>query len=120
MFGMGFGEILLIAVVAIVFLGPDKLPKAMVDVAKFFKSVKRTLSEAKDMVDREAHLNDIKEQALEYKSTFESAANSMSDDFSLDSLESSEKPKKSEKETKTSAETKTETKNVEKPKESDA
>ncbi len=30
MFGMGFTEILMIAVVAIIFLGPDKLPSAMV------------------------------------------------------------------------------------------
>ena len=40
MFGFGFTEILIIVVIAILFLGPDKLPSAMVDVAKFFRSVK--------------------------------------------------------------------------------
>ena len=35
MFGMGFTEILIIMVIAILFLGPDKLPGAMVDIAKF-------------------------------------------------------------------------------------
>ena len=38
MFGMDMGELLVIAIVAIIFLGPDKLPDAMVIVAKFFKS----------------------------------------------------------------------------------
>ena len=33
MFGLGFTEILLITIVAILFLGPDKLPDMMVSVA---------------------------------------------------------------------------------------
>jgi len=37
MFGLGFMEILFIAIIAILFLGPDKLPGAMVDIAKFIK-----------------------------------------------------------------------------------
>ena len=47
MFGMGFIEILMVAVVAILFLGPDKLPDAMVKVAKFMKSVKKAIGDAK-------------------------------------------------------------------------
>ena len=34
MFGIGFTELVLIAIVAILFLGPDKLPQAMVEIAK--------------------------------------------------------------------------------------
>ncbi len=41
MFGMGIGEILLIAIVAVLFLGPDKLPSTMVDIAKFFRQRQR-------------------------------------------------------------------------------
>ena len=40
---MGFTEILLIAIVAILFLGPDKLPGAMVEIAKFIKGAKKQL-----------------------------------------------------------------------------
>jgi len=47
MFGIGFTELLLIAIIAILFLGPDKLPTALVDMAKFIKSVKKTIGEAK-------------------------------------------------------------------------
>jgi len=41
MFGMGFTEILFIAVIAIIFLGPDKLPEAMVQIANFLTISKR-------------------------------------------------------------------------------
>ena len=37
MFGMSFSEILVIAVIAVLVLGPDKLPSAMVQIAKFLK-----------------------------------------------------------------------------------
>ena len=43
MFGMGFTEILVVIVIAILFLGPDKLPTAMVEVAKFIKGIKKEL-----------------------------------------------------------------------------
>ena len=43
MFGMGFTEILVIAIIAILFLGPDKLPDTMVQIAKFFRNTKNTI-----------------------------------------------------------------------------
>ena len=67
MFGMGFTEILLIAIVAILFLGPDKLPDMMVKVAKFMKSVKKAVGDAKGALDEELKIADLKEEAMSYK-----------------------------------------------------
>ncbi|MDR2033352.1 MAG: Sec-independent protein translocase protein TatB [Helicobacteraceae bacterium] len=67
MFGMGLGEILFIAVIAIVFLGPEKLPDAMIKTAKFFRAVKKHLTEAKTALDQEINLSQLKSDALEYK-----------------------------------------------------
>ena len=67
MFGMGFTELLVIAVVAILFLGPDKLPSTMVEIAKFFRSMKQTVNSVKESINEEIHLEDIKKEALEYK-----------------------------------------------------
>ncbi|MDR1451846.1 MAG: Sec-independent protein translocase protein TatB [Helicobacteraceae bacterium] len=67
MFGIGLGELLLIAVVAIVFLGPDKLPETMMKTAKFFRVVKKHLTEAKTAFEQEINLNELKSEALEYK-----------------------------------------------------
>jgi len=71
MFGMGFTEILFIAVIAIIFLGPDKLPEAMVQIAKFFNSFKKTVSEAKSTFENEIHMNELREEALSYKRTID-------------------------------------------------
>jgi sec-independent protein translocase protein TatB len=67
MFGMGFTEILIIAVIAILFLGPDKLPSAMIEVAKFFRNAKKTIGSVKDSLEEEMNVKDIKEEALSYK-----------------------------------------------------
>ncbi len=67
MFGIGFTELLLISVIAILFLGPDKLPQALVEMAKFIKSVKKTIGDAKGSLEEEMKIADLKEEALAYK-----------------------------------------------------
>ena len=57
MFGMGFMEILLIAIVAVIALGPEKLPNAMVEIAKFIKKFKSGLEDAKSTLDNEIRNN---------------------------------------------------------------
>jgi sec-independent protein translocase protein TatB len=64
---MGFSEILIIVVIAILFLGPDKLPQTMVDIARFFRSAKRTLASAKASIEEELHVEDIKREVNSYK-----------------------------------------------------
>ncbi|MDE5926265.1 MAG: Sec-independent protein translocase protein TatB [Helicobacter sp.] len=86
MFGMGFFEILMIAVVAIIFLGPEKLPKALVDMAKFLRVVKKTMDDAKESLEREVNLNKIKEEALAYKNSITQEAQSISKDLELKDL----------------------------------
>jgi sec-independent protein translocase protein TatB len=67
MFGMGFTEIILIALIAIIALGPEKLPTAMVEVAKFFKNFKNGITQAKDAIDQEINISELKENAESYK-----------------------------------------------------
>ena len=75
MFGMGFTEIMIIAVIAILFLGPDKLPSAMVDIAKFFRSAKRTINSVKTSLEEEMNVSEIKQEALAYKKELLEASN---------------------------------------------
>jgi len=75
MFGMGFTEILMIGVVAIIFLGPEKLPDFLVDIARFFKSVKRAINEAKVQIEQEVKISELKAEAQEYNERFNSLAN---------------------------------------------
>jgi len=103
MFGIGFTEILLISVIAILFLGPDKLPDAMVQIAKFIKSVQKTVGEAKSSLEEEMKIADLKDEALKYKSQLDNATNELKsfknidfddmDDLTYDDEVSEEKPK---------------------------
>ena len=77
MFGMGFTEILFIAVIAILFMGPDKLPGAMVEIAKFFRTVKKTVGDVKDTLEEEMNVSEIKQEALAYKKELLDASESL-------------------------------------------
>lgn len=88
MFGMGFFEICMVLIVAVIFLGPEKLPKAMVDLAKFFKAVKKTMDEAKSSLDEELKIQELKQEALEYKNTFTQGFEHLKKDSGLDDFHS--------------------------------
>ncbi len=87
MFGMSFGEILLIAIIAILFLGPEKLPDAMVKVAKFFRSFKKGIHDAKETIEHEIHLTELKEEALSYKDKLENSVSDFKRDADFSALD---------------------------------
>jgi len=87
MFGMSFAEIMIIAVIAVLFLGPDKLPSTMVQIAKFFKSFKSGINDAKSSFEQEMKIQELKEETLEYKKKLDSAATSMRKTVTFDELE---------------------------------
>jgi sec-independent protein translocase protein TatB len=84
MFGIGFTELLLISIIAILFLGPDKLPSTMIEIAKFIKSVKKTIGEAKSSLEEEMKIADLKEEALNYKRQLDEATNELKNFKNID------------------------------------
>lgn len=104
MFGMGFFEILLIAVIAIIALGPEKLPKAMVEVARFLKKFKSGVEDAKSTLDNELNISEMKEEANKFKAQIEDAKSTVSmdnmdlgvSDLLKDDLAEDSTPKKKE------------------------
>jgi sec-independent protein translocase protein TatB len=87
MFGMSLGEIFVIAIIAILFVGPDKLPDALVKIAKFFRSFKSTINEAKESFDRELQIKELKEEALNYKKQLQASVAEVRDTSGLDKLD---------------------------------
>lgn len=77
MFGMGLGEIFLIAIIAVLFLGPEKLPSTMVEIAKFFRSVKNTVNSARATLEEEMKFSEMKEEALNYKKELTDASSEL-------------------------------------------
>ena len=91
MFGMSLGEIFIVAIIAILFVGPEKLPDALVKIAKFFRSFKSTINEAKESFDKELQIKELREEALNYKrqltSTVTEAVDDVKEEASLTKLD---------------------------------
>ena len=87
MFGMSFSEILVIAVIAVLVLGPDKLPSAMVQIAKFLKMFKKGINDAKSTFDQEMKIAELKEDAQKYKESIAQSAQSVRKKLTFEELD---------------------------------
>ena len=87
MFGMSLPEILVIAIIAVLFLGPDKLPSTMVQVAKFLKSLKKTVNDVKSSFDQEMKIQELKEDAKKYKESLTQASDTVRKKLTFEELD---------------------------------
>lgn len=73
MFDIGFSEMLLIAVVALVVIGPERLPKVARTMGHLFARLQRYVNEVKADINREIEFDELRK----FKSEFEQAAHSV-------------------------------------------
>jgi sec-independent protein translocase protein TatA len=59
MFGIGTGELILIIIVAVMLLGPDKLPGAMRTFGKFMANVKSATNEIKTEIQKSSEVQEL-------------------------------------------------------------
>lgn len=59
MFGIGWAELLVIGIVALVVVGPEKLPEAARAAGKLYGYIYRTLAEARESVRAEVSLAEL-------------------------------------------------------------
>lgn len=62
MFDFGFGELLLAAVVALLVLGPERLPGAARTAGRMLRKLRQSWSNVRDEVQREMQAEDLKRQ----------------------------------------------------------
>ena len=84
MFGIGLPELIIIAVVALIFIGPKNLPgvlrslgRGLVQVKRATNEVRETVQEEMNQIEREIDLKDVKEAATGLKQDFDGVKNSM-------------------------------------------
>ncbi len=53
MFGLGFGEILVVLLIALVFLGPEKIPETASTLGKWFYELKHSLEDVKSAFEKD-------------------------------------------------------------------
>lgn len=60
MFDIGFWELVLIAVIGIVVVGPDKLPEVVRSIMVMVRKVQRMFSDVRGDIERELHLDEVR------------------------------------------------------------
>lgn len=88
MFDIGYGELLLIAIVALLVLGPDKLPGALRTAGLWISRLRRSFDRVRAEIEQEVGADDIRrqihnemmlDQAREIRREIEAAAKEMKD-----------------------------------------
>lgn len=81
MFDIGFAELLLIAVVALVVLGPEKLPTAVRALGLWVGRAKRTLSSIQSEISEELRLEEMRRTAAIKKEELDQELSEMRQPF---------------------------------------
>ena len=59
MFEMGFQELVLVAIIGLLVLGPQRLPKVAAEIGKWVSRARRTATQLRRQLEREIELSDI-------------------------------------------------------------
>ena len=95
MFDIGFGEIIIIVLLALVIMGPERLPQAIRSILKWVHYLRQTASSLKETVEQELNIDEIKKdlqtEAIERQAElFRQQAEKTSEDFKKVSLKNKE------------------------------
>lgn len=94
MFDIGFSELMVIGVVALLVLGPERLPKVAKTAGHLVGRMQRYVAEVKADINREVDASELKD----LKNTFTDAATSMQESMTAHVGEISREMKKTEEE----------------------
>ncbi len=85
MFDVGFSELVLIAVVAMIVIGPERLPKVARTAGALLGRMQRYVANVKSEVEREMQFEDLKQLQQEIQAQSKQVENSILAPTSLDS-----------------------------------
>lgn len=74
MFDIGFWELVLVGVVALLVFGPERLPRVARETALWLRKARSLVAGVKAEIDQELQLQEIRQSLLEKKKSFEKQA----------------------------------------------
>lgn len=74
MFDIGFSELVVIGVVALIVIGPERLPKVARTAGHLYGRMQRYVSSVKSDISREIQLDELRKAGQSFKESVESAA----------------------------------------------
>ena len=80
MFGIDFSEFFIIALVALIVIGPERLPKVARTLGHLFGRMQRYVSEIKSEIDREVKLDEVRKLQEQFREAAKSAQHTFTDE----------------------------------------
>jgi sec-independent protein translocase protein TatB len=94
MFGIGITELIVLAVVALVFVGPDRLPQMMKQLGKFFVHTRRMATDVRSAMDtvikdaeKEIRMQEIEDMKANLKNVSESVRSEAADILNMKEMQ---------------------------------
>ena len=81
MFDIGFTEILIVGVVALIVLGPERLPHALRTAGMWIGRIKRTVGSVQKEISEELRVEEMRREAKEHQEKLEKQVDSMAKPF---------------------------------------
>ncbi|OMH39588.1 Sec-independent protein translocase protein TatB [Motiliproteus sp. MSK22-1] len=111
MFDIGFVELLTVAVVALIVVGPERLPSAIRTVGLWVGRIRRTLGSVQREISEELRVDEMRRAAKDQQERLESQVDSLQKPFSESLREDILAPGKPEKSTSSESESSEKTAN---------
>ena len=70
MFDIGFLELMVVGILGLLILGPERLPKAARTVGSFIGKIRRTMSNIQDDLERQVRTDELKDKLKDPYATF--------------------------------------------------
>lgn len=77
MFDVGFSELILIGLVALLVFGPERLPKLVRETSFWIRKVRGVVTSARSEIERELQLAELRESLQQKRQTVEKELNSV-------------------------------------------
>lgn len=98
MFDIGFLELMVVGVLGLLVLGPERLPKAARTVGLFIGKIRSTMSNIQDDLERQVRTDELKDKLKDPYATFlDEEEKAVKDDVLNDALAKENAPKDSAK-----------------------
>lgn len=81
MFGIGFGELILLSVIVLILIGPKQLPEVMKSVAKVVKDLTQAKTEIHRSINQDETIRSVKDTVTDMRSNVDRSVKKITQDL---------------------------------------
>lgn len=81
MFGIGFGELILLSIIVLILIGPKQLPEVMKSVAKVVKDLTQAKTEIHRSINQDETIRSVKDTVTDMRSNVDRSVKKITQDL---------------------------------------